>query len=540
MYLDIKSGIIEKSELTMRECDSNFEVFWDGFIFYPGLEEGSTTIKQFLNSIGSNNSCDEIIKKTHQLRGNWALFIHVLKDGTWIVCSDHSHQTSIYYSETAVSTSFLKLREDLSDKSKLSDEALILMLSSSSHFSNNVIYDTIMKLDYQNYIHLDNANINVCSKHLENVIGNRKNAGDFGSIMHSFFSSLSKYNICLDLTGGTDTRSISILLTQYGHDFDVAINGDPNFSESKVALEVAKRIGKELKCYEIEADKIKQEDLRLAWEACDGLDISLGSYFFELWRKKMGYTLTVTGKAGNLYKDDSFFRYAVLYSLTMKNVKDLVDTLVKKSIIFWWGIPFNELLNMLSDDYRSIATEVMNNKAAEITSKYSQYSLIEAANRICYEFSLNTLQGNGNNIVKRFYPLFEPDLVAIGTSLPITKRFNARFYRKNVGRLNPDVARISTFPLGNSISDSFINILSDYYRLFKHGIVKIVNYNFKPSRIPNKNDLILEEYIRKHPDIINGLANLKDKGIIDGKIDLANLSNKAVYNIIGIYYLMES
>jgi hypothetical protein len=188
--------------------------------------------------------------------------------------------------------------------------------------------------------------------------------------VHSLFDPLTQHRICLDVTGGTDTRAILICLHQLGFDFDVAINGDYKLSESRIAAIVCNQIRKKLQIFKLNPHKIKPKHLQLAWKACDGLDIALGSYLFEVWRKNNGYSLVVSGAGGNLFKDDAFFRYALLKKLMCRNIRNLIKGYVESGILFWWGIPYEKLNFFLTKKYGNIAREIFNDLEDTLVEKY--------------------------------------------------------------------------------------------------------------------------------------------------------------------------
>jgi hypothetical protein len=150
MYIDIQSGEIEESELTKKIGDRNFRIYWEGLLFYPGIEEGFASSNHLLNSLRHNDSAADIITKTERLRGNWSIFIKSLNKKNWIACTDHSHHSPIFYNELAISTSLLVLMGKLPNRLKLSNEAVMYFLSSGLCLSKNLAFNNNMqRLDYR-------------------------------------------------------------------------------------------------------------------------------------------------------------------------------------------------------------------------------------------------------------------------------------------------------------------------------------------------------------------------------------------------------
>jgi asparagine synthetase B (glutamine-hydrolysing) len=394
-------------------------------------------------------------------------------------------------------------------------------------------------MDYRDFMIVRNGENKIGSKELGAQMAPIHESAQFTFHLDAFFASLRDHKICIDITGGTDTRALAIVLNHQGYAFDIAINGDKQFAETIIAEQVATQIGKKLKGYTIHENEIAKEDLRLAWQACDGLNLSLGSYFFEKWRKNFGYSLVVSGKGANLFKDDSFLRYAILFLLLQKDIANFVDTLVKKGIMFWWARPFYELLNILSKDYRELATDIIEKKIAEITVRYRKYSLIESANRIFYEYSLNNPSGTTHELITRYCPYFEPEMVNIAIGLPILKRFNCYFYRNHVGKLNPGAAKIRTHPYGHKMSGSFNDIVFDYAYLLKQTLLKTLTPDVISKRAPDINLQKIQRYVFEHPDMARGLSDLKKKGIINRNLELHQMNLRLATNVLQLHYLME-
>jgi asparagine synthetase B (glutamine-hydrolysing) len=302
MYLDIR-GEIETTCNTKKVTSRNYELFWEGIVFLPGVDEGESSIKALLVTLGCDATESDLLNGIKDLRGNWVIFVYDRAQARWLACSDHSHQSFMFFTKKSISNSFLRLRAEVADKTKLEEDSLVSFLYSGYCYTEKLFYADISKLDYHDYIVLDNTGMMVKGKKLCDVFSIERNHGGFAETLGRLFTSFLKHKVCIDLSGGTDSRAIILSLDHHGFDFDVATYGDQGFSEVKIARKVAKGLGRKLKFGRLSEEQIDSEDLKLAWIACDGLSLKLDSYLFETWRKLFKYSVVVSGTAGELYKD---------------------------------------------------------------------------------------------------------------------------------------------------------------------------------------------------------------------------------------------
>ena len=103
MYVGTGSGP-EIGPDTSHVADSDFEVYWEGLLFLPGVPAGLRSAQELLNTFRPDDTPDVLAQRTFGLRGNWSLFIHLLSDDSWMACADHSHQSYLHRSAGAVSS----------------------------------------------------------------------------------------------------------------------------------------------------------------------------------------------------------------------------------------------------------------------------------------------------------------------------------------------------------------------------------------------------------------------------------------------------
>ncbi len=536
---------MEPSTKTSHLSNPQYDLYWEGIIYYPEIDEGEPSLRKFLEGLRQSTNDNEILEHINGLRGSWTLFIHDHGQKRWMAFSDHSHQCSLFFSDTSVSNSFLRLRAEVHDKTNADEEALLCFLYSGYCYTKSIFYSGISKLDYHDYIEIKES-ISVRSKRLPDVFAGKITPGSFVSTLRSHFSSLRGHKMCLDLSGGTDTRALLISLHHLGFDFDVATYGDHDYSEVQIARKTADLIGKDLQYIDLTPKDMHLEDILLAWKGCDGLDIALDSFKFETWRSKLGYTVVVGGTAGELYKDGGWYVAAIRNGLALKGHAGLIQHLFNTTQMLWAGLSTPELELLFNETSIKKINDFISELSLTLLRDYTKYPLLEASDRIFFDFSVNRPGGTINDVICRILPLYEPEMIHIGVHQSIWKRLNHNLYRQECGTLNRAVAKIETDRLGLTLSPSYIDILLEYgkyvsaYLHVKRQYKMGHGHGLPTSKSPNQNKKITADYVLGHPDLQKGIKNLRDRGFLRDNLNISLLNARMAGRIIAIHYLLES
>jgi hypothetical protein len=208
--------------------------------------------------------------------------------------------------------------------------------------------------------------------------------------------------------------------------------------------------------------------------------------------------------------------------------------------MLWEGLPDQEIESILLPYYRERTREFLNDINENLEKEYSKYPLLEASDRIFFDFSLNRPGGTGNSVIPRWLPLYEPDMVRIGVRQQIWRRLNHNLYRQECGKLNREVAGIETdrltLTLSNGIVDTFID-LTKYIRAY---ISEKTGWGVSSFKTVNENVRVSSDYLMKHQDLRNAIANLKDRGILRKSVDQVSLTPSLSARIVAIHYLLGS
>jgi len=214
--------------------------------------------------------------------------------------------------------------------------------------------------------------------------------------------------------------------------------------------------------------------------------------------------------------------------------------------MLWAGLSVPELESLLNEVYLRKIQEIISNFSFMLLRDYIKYPLLEASDRIFFDFSTNRPGGTINAVINRIQPLYEPEMISIGVHQPIWKRLNHNLYRQECGRLNPEVAKIKTDRLGLTLSPSYIDILLEYgkyvnaYVHVKQEYKRGYGHGLPTSKNPNLNKKVTADYVLGHPDLQKGISNLKDRGFICDNLDISSINARLAIRIIAVHYLLES
>lgn len=537
MYLKIGSTL-EPGRYGNKTCNDRFELYWEGILFLPGVNAGEESARRLLEDLCAQEGPHAIVENILRLRGNWTLFLRILANDTWIACADHSHQSHLYYSTAGVSSSFLRIREEIADKTRLSYPALLHFLCAGVCHDHRTPYDEIAILDYRDYILISHGKIEVLPKGLPDFLAHKGVQHSFLDGVDRLFGSLRGESLCVDLTAGADSRSFAIALHHLGYDFDVATDGDKDFTEVQTARQVAALLGKEFKQRDVCADELPSTFPRDAWYAGDGLDFQPFSYAFESWRERLGYSCVVSCIAGELYKDAGWYRPALRSLLSTAPVARLIKRMVATgTVLIWDSTPQLELLSMLSSRLRPDVETWLQETTMRLTSVYERYPVLEAADRLFFDFGTNLPAGTKNLRMPRYCPLTEQDLVRVGVNQPIYRRLNHNFYRREIGRLNLQVAGVPTDRIGLTLSPRLRDAPREWWKYLSVLARKLCGLPGRKFKNENRNHTVLTRFLLAHPDLKEAMTRLTDLGIISP--DLASPTLNQARRILALHYMLS-
>ncbi len=277
---------------------------------------------------------------------------------------------------------------------------------------------------------------------------------------------IKEKSISVDITGGTDSRLVIALLKYHKVPFEgfySLISGDEN--ELKIVKKISTHLNSKLYTLLPGQDHNLQELVRLS----DGLiDInSIKSLVGALKiRKRKGFDLTITGVAGELYKDFWWQQDFPFYGLKKSNLDRLV-----KSRMYPVYIPDD----LFIDGYINYSNRI--EKLVDTLDNYtlddntSTYDNIYLNFRIKEQISL--FNQISDNFTPSYSPLLENKFLSVSAQLPPSIRWLNQFHRKVISKIDPVLASFPTTEGGMTLSNRTFDCLSDLskYTLTKSGKV---------------------------------------------------------------------
>lgn len=533
MYYTLAKGI-EFDDRTECYEVNRFTVCWEGFVFVKGQKPGRPSIDTFITEITRS----DLYRAISILSGSFVCFVRDKETGIWWAFSDDSRASSLFYTEETVSSSFLELAHrnhlGIEDMKPLS---VVEFMLTGLQFSNKIFFHRIKVLDTQEILKITpGRSIELKQLPLRDPFQKELPSdleSAFLGIMEKIATSIRGLRVSVDLTGGTDTRLTASVLDHFGLEFETSVSGAPNHPDVLISEKVAQVLGPvyghRYVEHEVEPSTLWDE-LDNIIRAVDGLCDGVGAhrlYQLALDREKRGIELAIGSSGGELYKDGGWWRAAFLTPLPARAKEHFIDQIVDSGLAAWGmhAIPheiFAKKLRSFSENYLAIIKKRLSERF--LPANMSKYEL---ADRIFYEYSARAPRGFDCRIIKRYVPYLDPDLVAIGTHLPMQDRLRHGFYRKILSRLSPQLANMLTTRNGMSVARGGKGIMRDVFG--------IIHWQLSKVKANAKDNPQLYHCLRGLPEIEDVLASMKDYGIIHSDIHLSEIRDLYLGRLVTLF-----
>ena len=527
MLLKIDGNIKNTKETNYCE-NGNYLIWWEGLIFIPGILSGRDSIKYFVDLL--NNS--DLSSVTDALSGIFSCILFDKKKKEYYAFTDNSRCTNIFYNSKCISTSFIELvKYSLPTKDDLDFSSIIEFVITGQIFCSNTFFNNIKNIRADEILVIDSKGISSRIKKLENIYEKDMSINDFLKEMKKIAFSLKNKKISIDLTGGIDTRLLSLIFQNAGLQFETAMSGVSGHPDIETPKEVSKILGLQyyITYHQVNSETLFKElkDTLICYDGLTDVIEKHREYQFFEDRKSRGIEVSISGLTGQLYKDQNTWRAAAKTIFKTNWKKILTKDLVYSGLV-GWGFDPKLPCFLFSNKYKSICLNYKNNLYSHILHEYSYNNRFKMSDKILYEYSVRTAR-------IRYSPLLERKIVPYGISMDWKDRLLARNYRKIITKLNKPIARIKTTRANTSISSEFGYIISD--------IIKICNYLifFKIRRnkeMLNFDDRIyaIAKQIVKNNHYIDCLKNI---GLLDHDLKIVDIPNKYIGRIITLGMLVE-
>jgi asparagine synthetase B (glutamine-hydrolysing) len=455
MFIDAKDNHRGTDGFRFHETNQ-YRISWHGLIYTPGHPAGVPCVAKLAADLQSRR----LEQIATDLRGCFCLVVHDKLSETSYALVDNSGLYQCFYSDQAISSSFLDLASFHQLRaSDLDSETVVEFL----HFGNinfdRTFFPCIRKLSAERIARISPATgISFVDKSLPSFdVPTSYSLEDF---LRDFAASVSTEKVSVDLTGGMDTRIIAILLHYFGLPFETAIRGDEQNLDVQIAYEVAETLGKDLQVCHPRIDTL-EDDLPGVLNICDGLMnvvTAFGSLQLQYERAERGITLMVGGGGGELFRDHYWLQDFPFYSRSTPNLRRFCNLRL---------LPTDPDHTLLAAKYREVSTgyrQRLLRDLARYTVPGNTQTYDQITYRALYRESIGRFMTNHSRVLQCSAPYMERDAVRYGYQLPRSTRFFDYYFRKTATKCLPRAARNRTTKNYMTLSAEFSYLAKDIYR----------------------------------------------------------------------------
>ena len=517
----------------------HYLVYAKGFYFFSKHPSGSRSISKFLLELDAGKDIREI---SSLLKGQY--FLCVLNEVTrHIYCfTDESGSYNAFYSEDFVSDSFLELSKHLNLGVKdLNPSAVAEFIHWGNLHHDRTFFEKIKKIKGDQIITFDSSGTMQLFSKLNCSIDSPSRIVSFPAYMESVSNAIRDEKIVVDITGGIDSRLLVSALNYYNVDFDLAVSGTENTKDVLIAKVVASRLNKKLLINYHHLEKIEQE-LDEIFYITEGLYTIVNyhrPYQLSKMRKEAGYTLSISGAGGEIYKEFTWLHDFPFYSKQKTNFNRYYHLRF---------CPISPEHNLLTGVYHDASVQLKEKIISEWSNCFLKPTNSQTYDTIYFNYKWPLYMGcfitNNSKLVSCYAPLIEMDLAKYTYSLPRRDRVLNRFHRKWISFFSPLLSRIPTTEGGMSVSneasfvipDTIKYILNRCKRLANKTGQKILGRTLLPHQNPNHIDFV--STLRSLPAFELAVRHLQKEYIINSRVAPTQINDRNVGSILTLSKLL--
>jgi hypothetical protein len=540
MFIDNKATLTGTDDFECFET-ADHRIYWRGLVYRSGVLAGLPSIAKLATDLRSQ----DIQQLAPVLRGSYLLLVQNKLSGDLFVLVDNAGLFHAFYSDAGISTSFLDLASFQGLRTAdLDRESLVEFLHFGLVSFDRTLFRNIRKVPPEHIVRISPTDgISLVAKSLPDL--GSPPPCSLEELLGDFTSCVSAERVSVDLTGGMDTRFLAILLHYFGLDFEVAVRGNENDLDVKIAREVAAVLGRELNvCHPLIDDFGSQ--LTNVLHICDGLfDVvqSYGALQMQYERAARGATLMVSAGAGELYRDHFWLQDFPFYSRKKANLERFCSFRL---------LPTDPNHSYLAGEFHEISRGYRSRFLRDL-SQYEVNGNTQTYDRVIYRVRYRELLGryatNHTHVLRCYAPFMERDAVMYGYQLPRSARFFDYYFRKTATKCLPQGARIRTTRGNVTLSSEPSILASDAYKYCDDKFTRIKRrlgqkYFKRSYRSCGKLDESLG-----HPDLFSTLrrlevvkqavSKLKDAGILNPALKVETMGEQYLGTALTLSLVMD-
>lgn len=476
-----------------------------------------------------------------KLHGNYMLIIMHHPSRSIQVLIDNSGIFDVYYSQSAVSDSFLELiAASGANEMDMDPESVIEFLNFGMIYEDRTLFPSIRRIRSDQLISIDSSgSIQVGTKGIPTGIDAAARLSSIPEHFRLLSQSIQNRKVSVDLTGGIDSRLLVSLLHQYGADMELSVVGSPEDEDVQLARKVADKLGLPLHVcmIEEEIDGHLPELFRL----CDGMfDVFAyyTAYQHSVRRIARGADLVLTGGGAELLSDRFWLQDFPFYSRKRTNLTKLMNLKV---------LPISCSDHYFQGRYQA-ASRLFKEQLRERLTCYEADMNTRSNDQIYYHFKEQTRIGRfntiGTQLTDNYTPFIELEVTRYGYHLPRWERFYNHTHRQLMTSANRAVAAIPTTDGGTTVSALWYHQWLDLYKYTRYNAGKL--YKKIAQKLTKKSYYNRGSKRRGFPvHLLQGERSLtwekllKDAGILHQTMSLSQLHQEKVGHFISLALLLE-
>lgn len=541
MITQQKLLFLDREKYSSMFSTADYNCYWEGLLFINGVSCGSESLKVFMSeihSVGIRQAC-------RHLKGIYFLLVEKKASGELYAFVDNSGLFQAFFSDKTISKSFLELiKYERCKEVDLDHEAVVEFLNLGNVFSNKTFFPNIKKMKWNEiyYFEPHNAKMSILKKDIPEIdIVPEEGLKSFEEIFEGLVTSLRNLKISVDLTGGIDSRLISVMLDYFGLSFETAISGTATNEDVILSKEVAEVLGHPWYCTYHSIDSL-EDDINELFIVTEGLQDIL-SYHRLLQHQKSrimrGIDIMISGDGGGFIKDFMWQQDFPFYNKNNANINRLVNLRIMP----------NEFNHQLLSEKISRISQSLRNRIIQELYQYNLSTNTKTYDNISFNYKMRELAGRmhttNSKFLKCYVPFLDFDIVRIGFNLHRRVRFFNMFHRTLLTKFNPLIARMPTTEGNISASSEISAITKD---LHKYIFDKINRLLIKKShRFRNRNSTGSSG--PDHPHLYHHARSLKvtkdcfdilkDVGIVKNATNLEQISDKYLGRFLSLAMLVK-
>jgi asparagine synthetase B (glutamine-hydrolysing) len=429
------------------------DICWHGFVYKSGLRAGAESIRELFEVREA-----DIPRAASALKGIYLVAVHCKDSGNVYVFVDQAGLCHGYYSNRQVSTSFLEIAKLEGYTAADADpEALVEFLHFGCVYEERTFFSAIRKIKADEILRYSaNGSLASIPKPVTDIATLPERS--FDDVLQDFATAARAERISMDITGGADSRLLACALAHFGLPFETATSGRPGIPDLQIGAEVAKVLERPFYPTYHSGARADWDELFTLSDAMFDVTKNCRQLQLQHDRRKRGITLSVSGAAGEAFRETWWMHDFPLYKRRKPNLARLYALRIAPHPLQHW---------LLAGRYKECSERQRENLLRRV-SRHAVPGNTRTYDRVYYYLQFRTWSGtfvtSSMKLLNVALPYADLEMVRIGYNLPRTQRMLSRFHRKMISRYSAAAAALPSTEAGVSLASGGLALSLDLSR----------------------------------------------------------------------------